>query len=95
MLNVPPDYNGRPYGGVALICKDNPNFSFSEINTFNDRIVAPLIKDSASDILQTIINVYMPFYQSGNHEQTNIFVETVDALQVLIDNYQITAPYHQ
>ena len=40
MNDASPGYRGRPYGGVALICKQHSTLSFSELETNNDRIVA-------------------------------------------------------
>ena len=34
----------------------------------------------------------MPFYQPGNSVQTDKFLDTIDALQVLVDDYAAIAP---
>ena len=39
-----------------------------------------------------VICVYKPFYQRGNGKQTDLFVETVDALQGVIDNHCSSTP---
>jgi len=36
---------GRPYSGVAIICKVNDSLSYEIINSRNSRIIAVLIKD--------------------------------------------------
>ena len=85
-------YRGRPFGGVAIVCKDKRDLNYTEIPTPSDRIVAIKISDINNTAVHIVINVYMPFYQPGNSIQTDKFVDTIDALQVLVDDYAAIAP---
>jgi len=58
----------------------------------NDRILCLVIYDSAGNPVQVIITVYLPFHQTGNKEQTELFIETTLALQGVIDKYGGLAP---
>ena len=40
-----------------------------------------------SSAVQVITCVYLPFYKAGDHKQTDLFVETIDALQSIIDKF--------
>ena len=66
--------------------------AYSEIDITNDRIIAIKVCDSNSNVSQIIICVYMPFFQRGNSRQTDCFIDTVDALQVLVNEHASTAP---
>jgi len=48
---------GRPYGGVAIICKVSDGLSYEIINTNNSRIIAVLIKDRYDRPLHIILCV--------------------------------------
>ena len=91
MLNIEPDYMGRPLGGAAIICKRNSNLTYRELVIPSDRIVAVCISDKNGKPLQIILNVYMPFFNDSSH-QTELFIETVDIMQGFLDQYAIIAP---
>ena len=93
MQDTDSDYSGRPFGGLAVITKTNPLVSYSEIVTTSDRLLAIGAYDKSGELVHTIINVYLPFFQSGNADQLLLFVETLDELQVLIDEYGSRAPF--
>ena len=78
MCDIDFNYTGRPYGGVAVICRNIPCVSFSELETDSDRITGTIMKDVNGNALQVIISVYMPFY-SGVASQTDLFIETIDS----------------
>ena len=40
MTEVDADYSGMPFGGVAIICKKVKSFSFYELATRSDRVIA-------------------------------------------------------
>ena len=92
MNDVDAGYRGRPYGGVALVYKQHSILVYSEIKTNHDRIVALKVCDISGRAVQIIICVYMPFYQRGNSQQTENVVDTMDALQALIDEHGAVAP---
>jgi hypothetical protein len=92
MNEAGPGYRGRPYGGVALVCKQHNILIFSELETSNDRVVAVKVSDPSGAIVQVLICVYMPFYQRGNTDQTEAFLDTIDALQALVDIYGPSTP---
>ena len=75
--------DGRPYGGVGLICRNIPGVSFVPINCSNDRVCAmKLVSDPK--VLLTVIGVYMPYY-NGTTDHTIVYHETLDDVQCLID----------
>ena len=86
-------YRGRPFGGVSLICKNNPHILYNEIETLSDRIVAIAVSN-ANTIIYVLVSVYLPYYKYGDHKQTDLFIETVDALQCIVDQYGSACPVH-
>ena len=87
-----PDYSGRGYGGVAVIVKNNASFSIKEINTASDRIVAMGIYDKHDRLVQVICSVYLPFFD-GLKTRLAQYIETIDALQSIIDTFASVAPF--
>ena len=65
--------------------------SYHKLDSASDRILAVGIYDSAGTAVHIVICVYMPYY-SGNVEQTDIYINTLDSLQAVIDNYSMLAP---
>ena len=63
---------GRPYWGVAVICKVMQG--------------AAMIKDTHGKPVHLIMSVYMPIY-NGSNVQRGEFLMCIDALQVIIDHY--------
>ena len=59
---------GRPYGGVGIICKKLSGLTYIPLKTENDRILSLQIR-SRERILVTIIGVYMPHF-NGSASQT-------------------------
>ena len=64
---------------------------YGEIETMSDRIVAITVQHNSS-VVQVITCVYLPFYKAGDHKQTDLFVETIDALQSIIDKFNPICP---
>ncbi len=92
MHDARPDYHGRPYSGVAIICSSDSHFCYKELVSAWERFNAVMVSDHADIPIQVMVNVYMPFYQNGNSHQTETFVATIDALQGFIDKHGATAP---
>ena len=86
MSTCDPEYSGRPFGGLSVVAKSNHGLCFYEIECSCDRLLPFKVINKHGKVIQTIINVYFPFYQSGNHEQTKEFIETIDQLQTVIDD---------
>ena len=91
MCDIEPDYSGRPFGGVSIICKMNTNFTYRELPVPSDRLIAVCIDDSHDNSAHIILNVYMPFY-NGDLAQTEKFVDTIDTMQSFVDEYVAMAP---
>ena len=91
MVDVESDHLGRPKGGVSLIVKNNQCSSSREIEVLTDRVIAIGLYDKNNSLIQVICSTYMPFY-NGKRDQTDLYIETIDALQVLIDQYASIAP---
>ena len=66
MVDIEPDYSGRPFGGVSSVCKRNDNFTCRELDIPSDKTIAICISDSNGKPVQIILNVYMPFFNSPN-----------------------------
>ena len=92
MTDVDVSYSGRPFGGIATICKHNDNFKYQELDVACDRIIAISIVDQQGKPVQTVFNVYLPFY-NGDMNQTDLYVDTIDQLQSCIDKYGSMAPF--
>ena len=92
MDNTDPEYKGRPFGGVSIICKHQEKLSFHELETPGDRVIAVGVYDSTGAIKQVIVCAYLPFYQGGNSKSTESFTESLDILQSVIDKYGALAP---
>ena len=82
--------NGRPYGGVAFICRTHDNISYREIEVDNDRICIIQVLYHFKPIL-TVIGVYMPYY-NGKGEQFEKYIETLDTLQSVVELYGVDTP---
>ena len=70
MSDIEPDYCGRPFGGMAMVCKKRHGLMYEEIDIKSDRIMGVKICND-SGILQIVLSVYMPFY-SGDVKQSYI-----------------------
>lgn len=82
-------YRGRPFGGVAFLCRNSSglNVQYREVAVNSDRLIAIDICDvSGGCVLLTLVGVYLPYYVSGNADQTELFTDTIDKLQSLIDS---------
>ena len=62
-----PCYVGRPYGGVAVACKQRKNMQYTELDIMNDRIIGVKVCNN-SDIVEIVLCVYMPFYNGEAHQ---------------------------
>ena len=89
MCDIEGDYHGRPFGGLAIICKRRPDFIYYQEVLNCDRVLALKLCDNTGTHLQTIVNVYMPYYDS---QMTEEFTCTIDFLQDYIDNHTSDAP---
>ncbi len=92
MTDADPEYNGRPYGGVSIICKHQQGITFKEHAIQFNNMRAVGIYDSSGTLIQTVISVYMPFYSGGDFNQTEKFLDSIEALQSLMDTFSSLAP---
>jgi exonuclease III len=86
MNNVGPEYTGRPFGGVAVICKNHPSLNYRELPSNSDRLMPVGVYDLSGELIQVICTVYMPYYKQCS-EQTESFINTIEALQTIVDKY--------
>ena len=93
MIDAPPDYAGRPYGGVSLICSSNngAHFVYEESACNNKRIVCVKVLTVDNAHIKTIIGVYMPYYKNDT-QQTEEYLATLSDLQILIDELAPLGP---
>ena len=83
MEDIDLEYGGRPFGGVAMLCKNSSGLFFQEIKTPSDRIIVNEVSDSSGRTVQIIICVYMPFFDN-KRVNTDNFLETLDIIQFII-----------
>ena len=92
MEEIAENYKGRPYGGVAIMCKKNKMVNFKELDSPGNRTLVVGIFDLHNKPVDVICNVYMPYYSTGNADQMEEFVATVDVLQSVLDRYSSLGP---
>ena len=90
MTETEPDYVGRPFGGVAIICNRNKIVTYRELPIATDKAVAVCVSDTAGVPSQIVLNVYMPFF-SNTLSQSQQYTETVDILQSFYDQFAAMA----
>ena len=57
MSEVDNNYTGRPFRGVALICRNIQGLSFSDIDVDSERITGIVMKDVNGNVIQ--INLFL------------------------------------
>ena len=92
MTDASNDYTGRPYGGVAFICKSNAKLCYQEIPCLSDRVTAIKVISATKVQVATMIGVYMPYYDRSKPEKTDNYLETLDCIQLLLDEYGPIGP---
>ena len=92
MGDIDDDYcKGRPYGGVAVICKKLDGLTWRGTELANDRLIGVTLNNGAQ-VLQTIIHVYLPYFESATDEKLTPVIECLDTLQAYLDKYGDIAP---
>ena len=91
MDDIDYDYTGRPFGGIAMVCRQSDSLSFHELKAQSNRVLAVAVSDASGSITQIIVSVYLPYY-NASPEQTELFIATIDALQYILDEYAMLAP---
>ena len=92
MCDADPGDTGRPYGGLAVVCKARENITYTEITIDSDRVLGVKVCNH-SGILEVLLYVYMPFY-NGNVAQIELYLEAIDVLQGVIDQFAALCPVH-
>ena len=77
---------------MTVIIKNSINFTAKEINIASDRIVAVGMYDKHDKLIQVICSAYLPYFD-GDKSRIAQYVETIDALQSLIDKFAGLAPF--
>ncbi len=92
MVDIEPTYNGRPFGGIAIVCKSKSEHGivYEELDIKSDRVIGVKLCRN-NQVLQISLRVYMPFY-NGDRKQTEIYMETVDIIQSVVDRYGALCP---
>jgi exonuclease III len=80
---------GRPYGGLAIICKCSDDLLFNEVTVPHDRLQALKVCNANGTVVHSILNAYMPYFAPTLTEE---YVSTLDQAQALIDNLAPLAP---
>ena len=71
-------YSRRPFVVVTVICKEQSDLSYHELESGCDHAVRVAVHDEISSVIQII---YMPFYKTGDDGLTEKFTTTIDVLQ--------------
>ena len=69
------------------MCRVINGISYELIKCANHRIIAVLIKDAHGNPVQLVICVYMPHYDKNDNNLSQEYVECIDAIQTIIDEY--------
>ena len=77
---------------VSVIVKNNASFSTKEITSASDRVVAMGMYDKHDRLIQVICSAYLPFFD-GDKTRLAQYIETIDALQSIIDTFADVAPF--
>jgi hypothetical protein len=85
-------YTGRPFGGLAVVCKKNSHYHARMINTLSDRLLVVGLHANDGVLFHVIVCVYMPFYDKSNRDCTSQYLEVIDELQNTIDKYAAQVP---
>ena len=91
MIGTELDYSGRPFGGVARTARAIDNMFYGELETNNDRLAGVGIYDSDGTLIQSVVSTYMPYY-NNKPEQAEMYISTIDSLQVFVDKHGPSAP---
>ena len=81
------EHSGRPYGGVGIIIKEKNDLIFNELNVPSDRVLAVGIQDKRGKFVNIFISCYLSYFDKSNRNQTDTYIETLDAIGGLVDEY--------
>ena len=76
---------GRPYGGLAIIWKNNLALSITPIKTINPRLCAVMVKSNNLNII--MCNLYLPC-DDNTDVNFDLYGETLYDLINIIDTYR-------
>ena len=79
--------SGRPYGGVAIVCRIIDGITYEPLKCTSPNVTGILLKDNNGIPIQVIVCVYMPYYDKSKPEQTDKYVECINELQCITDDY--------
>jgi hypothetical protein len=91
MTDTDVSYTGRPFGGIAIICKKSAVFKYHMIDIHSDRIMCVSVNNNEGEPVHFLFNVYLPFY-NAQCAQTELYTEVMDLLQSSIDMHACIAP---
>ena len=92
MVDNDVNIKGRPYGGLAVICKKRKDLCFSWLPCDNDRLCTILVSDHKNNPIQVIVNVYLPYFDRSKLDNTEMYIKTINDLQLILDSYSSIAP---
>ena len=90
-MDAPPGAGeGRRQGGTAMICRVDGQFTFSQLQTGDSRLLA--VRLSIREVPHlTIIGCYMPYF-NGTNEQLEYYRDTCASLEAIICAHRAVAP---
>jgi len=82
---------GRPFGGVGFVCKRKTKFTYDTLQCESDRLIGLEVNYHGTKVL-TIYGAYMP-YHNGSARQTELYMSTLNELDILIEETSGPAPF--
>ena len=82
---------GRPFGGVGFVCRQKAGFRYDLVKCESDRLLGLNVSYNGCKVL-TVYGVCMP-YNSGAASQTQLYIDTLNQLSVMIEESSGQTPY--
>ena len=82
---------GRPFGGVGFVCRQKAGFRYDLMKCESARLLGLNASYNGCKVL-TVYGVYMP-YNSGAASQTQLYIDTLNQLSVMIEESSGQTPY--
>ena len=94
MVDACPQYKGRSYGVLIIICKYRKVFilHFHELDISNDKIMAVGICDDHDQMAQMIANGFMAYYSRADHSPTFMYLDAIESLWAFLHNLLMLCP---
>ena len=72
MEHVEAGHRGRPFGGVSIICKNNPELLYSEIESLSDEMIAASVSNANSIVLVIVVSLLTILQTRRSHSNRRV-----------------------